>query len=121
MPGREPGPTPSSGRRMSQKRRRAPCRANAVAVDVNVNDGTITTSPGPTPMSIAAISRASVHDVVSRTSAPWCTRRSRSTTSSVNGPFALLCPERIAASMFAISPPVRHGLLKGIVSGTGLG
>ena len=44
----------------------APWRTNASALETNVYDGTITSSPGPTPVRMAAISSASVHEVVSR-------------------------------------------------------
>ena len=44
----------------------APWRTNASAVETKVYEGTITSSPGPTPVRIAAISSASVHEVVNR-------------------------------------------------------
>ena len=52
------------------------------------NDGTTTVSPGPTSSSIADISSAAVHEVVSRTSAAPVSARSTSATSAENGPSA---------------------------------
>ena len=43
----------------------APRRTKALAVETNVKDGMITSSPGPTPLRIAAISSAAVHEWVS--------------------------------------------------------
>ena len=60
---------PSVSGSMSAKRIVAPARANANAVVTKVNEGTITTSPGPMSSSSADSSSASVHDVVSKTSA----------------------------------------------------
>ena len=61
---------------MSTKTGIAPRSTNAFAVETNVNDGMITSSPGPTPLRMAAISRAAVHECVS--SAFWLPMRSSS-------------------------------------------
>ena len=53
-----------SGRTSTEETSEAPQRTNAVAVEVKVKEEGRTSSPGPTPVSIAAISRACVHDGV---------------------------------------------------------
>ncbi len=53
---------------MSQKSTRAPWRTKASAVVTNPKEGTTTVSPGPMSSSMALISSAAVHEVVSSTS-----------------------------------------------------
>jgi hypothetical protein len=79
---------------MSQNRIRAPWRAKASAVEVKVNDGTTTVSPGRRSSSIADISKAAVHEVVSSTSSAPVSCRSRSPTRVANGPDEDMCPLR---------------------------
>jgi hypothetical protein len=79
---------------MSQKRMRAPCRANARALVVNVNDGTTTVSPGPRSSSIALSSSAEVQEVVSSTSEPVSSFRIEPTRLE-NGPNEELWPPSI--------------------------
>ena len=101
---------------MSQKRSLAPWRAKAVAVDVKVNDGTITTSPGSMSSSMADISSASVHDVVSSTSTASCQSRRMSCARALNSPLLAAWPDAMAFSMLAISWPTSPGRLKGMGS-----
>ena len=60
---------------MSTKTGTAPRSAKALAVETKVNDGMITSSPGRRSSSSAAISRAWVHEGVSRHGAPPTQRR----------------------------------------------
>jgi hypothetical protein len=53
--------------RISTKTGFAPRKTNALAVEVKVNEGRMISSPCRESMSIAAISKAAVHDVVSST------------------------------------------------------
>ena len=88
-----------------------------MAVETNVNDGMITSSPGPTPLRIAAISSAAVHECVS--SAFWLPIRSSSQAQHrfVNAPLPARCPLACACAMYASSRPVMYGLLNGIMGG----
>ena len=55
----------------------APLRIKALAVEGKVKEGIMTSSPGEIPAKIAHISKASVHEVVSRTFLhPNCSWRS---------------------------------------------
>ena len=81
---------------MSQKTRRAPWRAKASAVVMNVNDGTMTVSPGFRSRSIADISSAAVHDVVSSTSSAPISSASSCAARVENSPPEAGWPPRIA-------------------------
>ena len=56
-------------------------------METNVNDGTMTSSPGSMSSRTALISRASVHDVVSRTLGEPSMCASKAWHFFVNGPF----------------------------------
>ena len=64
----------------------APRRQNALAVEQKVNEGTITSSPGPRSSSIADMSSAWVHDVVSKAAGALTIFVSSVLARSVNGP-----------------------------------
>src|SRR5680860_1722533 len=94
---------------MSQKRIRAPWRANASAVVVKVKEGTMTVSLGFRWSSIADSSRAEVHDVVSTTSsAPVCSV-SNLAADAVNGPPEEVRPLSIAVRTYLFGRTV-HGV-----------
>ena len=73
-----------------------PRRTNAVAVVTNVNEGMTTSSPGSIPASIAAISRAPVHEWVRRALRQPVLRSSHSWQRAVNGPLPEMWPPAIA-------------------------
>jgi len=52
--------------KVSAKTILAPLSRKALAVEGNVNEGMMTSSPGPTSERMAAISKASLHEVVSK-------------------------------------------------------
>src|SRR5258708_582904 len=104
--------------RISTKTGFAPARTTALAVDTNVNEGMITSSPGLRSQSIAASSRAEVHDgVISTLGIAKRSSRSRAQP-LVKKPSAAMFPLLIALAMYSISFPVTKGLLNGILGCT---
>ena len=83
--------------RTSTKTGVPPRTTTAVAVETNVNDGITTSSPGLTSRSITAISRAAVHECVSRTWSLPMRSLSHWLHRSVNGPLPARCPFSIAS------------------------
>ena len=82
--------------RTSAKTGRAPRKTNALTVETKVKDGTTTSSPGRMSRSSAAISKACVHEVVSKAFGAPSASSSNAWHFFVNGPSPDKCPEPIA-------------------------
>jgi hypothetical protein len=95
----------------------APARITAFAVDTNVNEGMITSSPGSRSQSIAANSRAEVHDGVINTLGIANRSSINLAQARVKKPSAAIFLLVIALVMYSSSFPVMKGLLKGILGG----
>ncbi len=92
----------------------APRNRKAFAVETNVCEGRMTSSPGSTSHSNAAISKADVHEVVSRTRVAPKRCSISCWHSRVNGPSPLVLPLARQRAISSASSPTRNGLLNGM-------